>query len=59
MISAVVDHWVKFAEKRLPAAHAFTREELADHSKVLLLAIASDGLSARSVGISRAPYGHA
>lgn len=38
----VVDEWVEFARAKLPRSHDFTREELADHARVLLLAIAAD-----------------
>lgn len=41
-VEPIVDEWVEFAHTRLPSAHGFTREELADHAKVLLLAIADD-----------------
>jgi signal transduction histidine kinase len=41
-VEPIVDEWVEFAQAKLPAAHGFTREELADHAKVLLLAIADD-----------------
>ncbi|HZY19210.1 MAG TPA: sensor histidine kinase [Ramlibacter sp.] len=41
-VELIVDEWVQFAQTRLPSAHGFTREELADHAKVLLLAIADD-----------------
>ena len=38
----IVDEWVEFARLRLPLSHGFTHEELADHAKVLLEAIAAD-----------------
>lgn len=41
-VEAIVDEWVQFARTRVPVPHVFTREELADHAKVLLLAIAAD-----------------
>ena len=41
-VERIVDEWVEFARTKLPPAHDFTREELADHAKVLLLAIADD-----------------
>lgn len=41
-VDAIVDEWVQFANTRLRSSHDFTREELADHAKVLLLALAAD-----------------
>lgn len=41
-VEAIVEEWVQFAHTRLAPAHQFTREELADHAKVLLLTIATD-----------------
>ncbi|MBL0420242.1 HAMP domain-containing histidine kinase [Ramlibacter sp. AW1] len=41
-VDPIVDEWAAFAHTRLPASHAFTHRELADHAKVLLLAIAAD-----------------
>lgn len=41
-VGPIVDEWVKFARTRLPASHEFTYQELADHARVLLLAIATD-----------------
>lgn len=41
-VEPLIDEWVKFAETRLSPAHGLTRKELADHAKVLLLAIAAD-----------------
>ncbi|MBK0393774.1 sensor histidine kinase [Ramlibacter algicola] len=41
-LGPIVDEWVEFARTRVPPSHDFTREELADHAKVLLLAIAAD-----------------
>ena len=41
-LAPVVDECVAFARTRVPAAHDFTVEELADHAKVLLIAIAAD-----------------
>ena len=41
-LDAIVDEWVAFAGTRLSPSHDFTRSELADHARVLLLAIAAD-----------------
>jgi signal transduction histidine kinase len=41
-VDPIVDEWVQFARTRVPESHHFTRVELADHAKVLLLAIAAD-----------------
>ena len=41
-VDAIVDEWVEFAGSRLPASHNFTRAELADHARVLILAVAAD-----------------
>lgn len=41
-VEAIVEEWVQFAHTRLAPAHHFTREELADHAKILLLTIATD-----------------
>lgn len=41
-IDSVVEEWVHFARTRLPASQHFSHEELADHAKVLLLAMAAD-----------------
>ena len=41
-IGSIVDEWVEFARTKVPLPQDFTREELADHAKVLLLAIAAD-----------------
>ncbi|TFZ05666.1 HAMP domain-containing histidine kinase [Ramlibacter henchirensis] len=41
-LGPIVDEWVEFARTRVPLQHDFTREELADHARVLLLAIAAD-----------------
>lgn len=41
-LGQIVDEWVEFARTKVPASHEFTREELADHAKVLLLAITAD-----------------
>jgi signal transduction histidine kinase len=41
-VEAIVDEWVQFARTRVPESHHFTRIDLADHAKVLLLAIAAD-----------------
>jgi signal transduction histidine kinase len=40
--SPIVEEWVEFARNRLPASHNFSHAELADHAKVLLLALAAD-----------------
>lgn len=41
-LDLIVDEWVEFARTRVSPAQYFTREELADHARVLLLAIAAD-----------------
>lgn len=41
-IDPVVEEWVRFARTRLAGSPDFSREELADHAKVLLMAIAAD-----------------
>lgn len=41
-LGPIVDEWVEFARTRVSPAQYFTREELADHARVLLLAIAAD-----------------
>ena len=41
-LDPIVEEWVAFARTRVSAAHDFTREDLADHAQVLLLAIAAD-----------------
>lgn len=41
-VEPIVDEWVEFAQSRVSPAHGFTRNELADHARVLLLAIAAD-----------------
>ena len=41
-VDAIVDEWVEFARDGLPASHGFTHEELADHARVLLIAISED-----------------
>jgi signal transduction histidine kinase len=41
-VGTLVEAWVKFAQARLPPSHAFTHAELADHARILLLAIATD-----------------
>lgn len=41
-VEPIVDEWVKFADTRLRPSHDFSRSELADHAKVLLMAIAAD-----------------
>ncbi|WP_167784744.1 sensor histidine kinase [Ramlibacter rhizophilus] len=49
-VEPIVDEWVVFARSKLPASHQFTRHELADHAKVLLLAIAADMAQAQGGG---------
>lgn len=41
-LGPIVDEWVEFARSRVSPAEFFTREELADHARVLLLAIIAD-----------------
>src|SRR5690242_7142258 len=41
-IGSIVDEWVAFAHTRLRASSELTKDELADHAKVLLRAIAVD-----------------
>jgi signal transduction histidine kinase len=41
-IDHIVCEWVEFARSRLPTSHSWSFEDLADHAKVLLLAIAED-----------------
>lgn len=41
-VEAIVDEWVEFARTRVQPSQDFSRDELADHAKVLLLAIAAD-----------------
>lgn len=41
-VEPIVDEWVEFAQSRLSASHELTRAELADHARVLLLALAAD-----------------
>jgi signal transduction histidine kinase len=41
-VDRIVEEWVQFAGGGLPAAHTFTHEQLADHARVLLLALAAD-----------------
>lgn len=41
-LDPIVDEWVEFARTRVSPAQFFSREELADHARVLLLAIADD-----------------
>jgi signal transduction histidine kinase len=41
-LGPIIDEWVQFARTRVPPSHEFTREELADHAKTLLLAITAD-----------------
>lgn len=41
-LGSIVDEWVEFARTKVATSHEFTREELADHAKLLLLAIAAD-----------------
>jgi signal transduction histidine kinase len=48
-VEGIVDEWVAFAHTRLPASQDFTRKELADHARFLLLAIAADVGQAQGV----------
>ena len=41
-VDAIVAEWVEFAHSRVPSIHRLSFEELADHARVLLLAIAAD-----------------
>jgi signal transduction histidine kinase len=41
-VRPIVEEWVEFARERVPTTHTFTHEDLADHARVLLLAIAAD-----------------
>ena len=41
-VSEIVVEWVDFAHTRVPPSHDLSFEELADHARVLLLAIAAD-----------------
>jgi len=41
-VNAIVDEWVEFARTRVPLSREIARGELADHARVLLLAIAAD-----------------
>lgn len=41
-VGPIVAEWVEFARAQQPAAHRLRDEELADHARVLLLAIAAD-----------------
>lgn len=41
-IGPIVDEWVEFARTKVPASHDFSREELADHARVMLMAVAAD-----------------
>lgn len=49
-IAGIVDEWVEFARGREAASQAMTREQLADHAKLLLLAIAADIGSSQEAG---------
>lgn len=49
-VDPIVGEWVDFARSRLPTSHTWTYEELADHARVLLLAIAADIRSSQSAG---------
>lgn len=53
-VDSIVDEWVGFARERLPRTHGFTHEELADHAKVLLMAVAADIRQAQGAGASNA-----
>lgn len=41
-LEPIVDEWVEFARTSVPLPHEFTREELGDHARVLLLAISAE-----------------
>jgi signal transduction histidine kinase len=41
-IDPIVQEWVDFAHSKLAPTHDFTHSELADHAKVLLIAVAAD-----------------
>jgi len=41
-LAPIVEEWVEFARTRVRGSHGFTHEQLADHSKLLLQAIAAD-----------------
>lgn len=41
-LGPIVDEWVDFARTKVPGSLDFTREELADHARVLLMAVAAD-----------------
>lgn len=53
-VDSIVDEWVGFARDRLPQTHGFTHEELADHARVLLVALAADIRQAQGVRASNA-----
>ena len=53
-VGPIVDEWVEFARTRLPISHDYSREDLADHARVLLLAIAADLRNSES---ARAKHG--
>ncbi len=41
-VDPIVQEWAEFARSRLSASRTWSFEELADHARVLLLAIAAD-----------------
>lgn len=41
-VDPIVEEWVEFARSKPPPSHDFTNEELADHAKVLLVAVAAE-----------------
>lgn len=41
-VDSIVGEWVKFAETMLPAARDMSPKPLADHARVLLLAVVED-----------------
>ncbi|NML48617.1 HAMP domain-containing histidine kinase [Ramlibacter sp. G-1-2-2] len=49
-IESIVDEWVEFARGKEVASQAMTPEQLADHAKLLLLAIVADVGSSREAG---------
>ena len=42
VLDVIVSEWVEFARAQQPAAQRLANEELADHARVLLLAVAAD-----------------
>lgn len=49
-IEGIVEEWVEFARDKDAASQAMTREQLADHAKLLLLAIVADIGRAQEAG---------